>query len=95
MLYAQRILNIPRKSLSWSVSCILLTIMHTLDNYVVHIYLYGFSKDRLKNFVYQLLVGSPNILQPEGHYLITVQSLVGYNGCLLLILGAERNLMRP
>jgi len=48
----------------------MLSVKHTLNYHVVHIYLHGLPNEGYKELVHQPLVGGPCILEPEG---ITLQ----------------------
>ena len=61
-------------------------LFFTLDMHVVHIYLYVPPNLLAEHLVYQSLVRGPHILQTQRHSPIAIQSLVGDEGGLLLIL---------
>ncbi len=59
--------------------------LYALHLHIVHVDLH-ISPDMLpKHLVYQTLIGCPGVFQSEWLDLVAIQSLVGYEICLLLV----------
>ena len=74
-----------------SIKCVLATLL--FYDHIIHVHFHIPPELVLEEFVDHLLVSSPNVLQAEGHYFITIHPAGGDEGSVLLILSRHPDLV--
>lgn len=63
------------------------------DLYVVNVYLYRVTDQRLEDFSHQLLVSGSNVFELEWHDLVTVEFVQRYEDSIFFVCRSPRDLM--
>jgi len=58
---------------------------HALHYHIIHVNLHGMTDEGLEQLVHESLVSGPCVLQSKRHYLIPMQTSIGYEQNLLLV----------